>query len=293
MNPVHLLRLCEAETSKLFSRLTARLGLVVAAGLAVATVLFTLWVDSSGLGWTTTVGDVTTQNTLGAKYSFAGADVLVNSLWPRNAVFMGRVFLVALTALSVASEFTNRTLREDVLRPVPRWSIPLAKISALSVWSAASLGITAGFSSALALPIFGFGGPWGNTLLAYIATFAGDVGLITVAVFAAFVTRSVAGTIVALFLFWLVNTVAGWGVWLASSILPMIPAPDPQAAEQLAYWGEVVATLQLWLPSSALELWHGYALDTPWAWQSALVLVGIVAVSTVSAMGVFSIQDVN
>lgn len=288
----HFRRICGAEIKKLLSRTTARLGLVAVAGTAILTVLFIMWIDSSGIGFTTTVGDTVTENTLGDKYNFAAADVLVNSLWPRNALFIGRLFLVALTALSVASEFTARTLREDVLRPVPRFAIPAAKFVAIGVWAALSLVVTFVFSAALALPVFGVGGPWFNTLLAYTATFAGDLGLIAVALLAAFATRSVAGTIVALFLFWLLNSAAGWAVWIASKALPWIPAGTPEEALVIETWSDRVATLQLWLPSSALELWQGYSFDTPWAWQSALVLVLITGGSVALTMGLFDRQDV-
>ena len=292
MSPVHFSAICMAETRKLFSRLTAKLGLVVVAGLALLTVLIVLWIDDSGLGWTTTVGSTVTENTLGARYDFEAADVIVASLWPRNALFIGRLFLVALAAMSVASEFTSRTLREDVLRPVPRWAFPLAKCFALSVWAAVSLGITFVFSLALAVPIFGIWGPWLNTFLAYFATFAGDIGLIAIAMLAAFATRSVPGTIVALFLFWLLNSVTGWVVWAASKALPFASAVYPAEPEFFALWSDRVATLQKWLPSSALELWTGYALNTPWAWQSIIVLFLIIGGSIGLSAALFSRQDV-
>lgn len=295
MSPQHFFAIYLAETSKLFSRLTARLGLVVVAATAVITVLFMWWLDNSGIGWTTQVGDTITENTLGSRYDFGAADVLVGSLWPRNALFIGRLFLIALTALTVAAEFSARTLREDVLRPVPRFAIPLAKWMAINTWAAVALVITFVFSAGLALPIFGLGGSWLNTLLAYFATWAGDVGLVAVTVLAAFASRSVAGTIVVMFLVWLLNTVLGWAVWIASKLIPFAEpffAGQPEAAAELAKWSERIANLQVWLPSSALELWQGYALDTPWAWQSIIVLFAVTGGALAATVALFQRQDV-
>jgi ABC-type transport system involved in multi-copper enzyme maturation permease subunit len=281
MSPEHFIGICVAETRKLFSRLTARLGLVVVAFTAVFTVLFLSWLDGSQIGFSSVDGQgMVNESTLGGMLDLTGASTLIHTLWSRNVMFMGRVFIIALAALSVASEFSSRTLREDVLRPVPRWSIP------------AALVVTFLFSAALALPIQGFGGPWGTTLLAYMATLAGDMGFIGITMLVAFTTRSVVGSIIVPFIFWLLSSVTGLVVLAANGILIRVIEFFPEQAAELQIWADRVATLNLWLPSSGLELWWTAALGNSWAWQSVLVLILIIGTSTAATVAVFQHQDV-
>lgn len=293
MSPDHFIGLCGAETRKLFSRLTARLGLVVVAFTAVFTVLFLSWLDGSQIGFSSVDGQgMVSESTLGGMLDLTGASTLIHTLWSRNVMFMGRLFIIALTALSVASEFSARTLREDVLRPVPRWSIPAAKFVALTIWAAVSLVVTVLFSAALALPIQGIGGPWGSTILAYLATLAGDMGFIGLTMLVAFATRSVVGSIIVPFIFWLLSSVTGLVVLAANSILIRVIEFFPDQAAELQIWADRIATLNLWLPSSGLELWWTVALGNAWAWQSVLVLVFIIGSSTLLTVAVFQKQDV-
>jgi len=276
MTPGHLLRICGAETRKLFSRLTARLGLVLMAVSAVATVLFIRWIDTSGLSVTNSSSGVT--STLGDTYDYLGSDGALMALVPRNVLFVGRFVIVALVALSGAGEFKRRTLREDVLRPVPRGAVVLAKWFAVCVWAAVSLGITGVFASALAVPLFGLHGAWGNLAVAYASTFVGDCALAAILLLVAFAVRSVVATLVVGFLFWMINTAPMWLMWAGQKIAGMLGAVD--AVHSIRAW-------RVWLPGAALDTWLEYLLDGTWAWQSFVMLGALLVGGLTSAILVF------
>lgn len=271
-----------AETKKLFGRLSARLGLVAVAVSAVLAVLIIRWADGSGFTWQSSVNGEVANNTLGDQFSFEGADGAVAAIWPRNALFVGRIFLIMLGALITAGELQSRTLREDLLRPVPRWSVLMAKFGALATWSAVSLVLCATFALALSVPLFGVGGAWGQTALAYVATFLGDCMLIALVLLTAVIARSVSGTLVALVLFWVANSVAGWALWALWKVAGIF-SPD---------FASDVQDVKVWLPGSALDVWTGYALDEPWAWQSFLVLFATWALALLGSLVIFERRDV-
>lgn len=279
MSGAHLLRVCGAETSKLFSRLTARVGLVLVAVAALLAVLFLRWIDESGLEYS--VGGAV--STLGDTYDYDGATGPLAALVPRNVFFVGRMVLVALVALSAAGEYRGRTLREDALRPVPRWAVPVAKWVALCAWSAASLLVALLFSAGLSVPLFGAGGSWLHIAIAYGGTFIGDCALAAIVLLAAFALRSVVATIVTGFLFWMVNTLPMWGLWALQKVIAAFGAVE---------YVKQVRGLRVWLPGSALDTWVEYWLDGVWAWQSFLVLGLMLVLGLVGSALVFRRIDV-
>ncbi len=266
----HLAALWRAETSKLFTRGSARAGLLIAGLLALAA-LVVLWrVEASGMILNgAPVGELLTETS-----NAPGA--LRWGLLARN-FFVLRAFLILVGAQSVAGELQARTLREDLLRPVPRWSVVVAKWGALATWIAASLGIAWVIGALGGSLLLGTDGPWGEVALGYVASWACDVGFATLVMAISLAVRGVAGTVMGVFLFLVLDTFLGWGL----TILAWAAGIDVirQSAGAMAGLLDLVVKANPWLPSSAFAAWRGVAPDAPWVWQSfvALLLVTLVA----------------
>ena len=127
-----LARWTRAEAQKLMSRRAARLGLVLAASLGVAGPLLVLAAN----GMEMNVNEASLVDWLGLRLEPTEGQLA--SLRLRNALPLPR-FVMWLAASSFAGEYRNRTLREDLLRPVPRHAVLAAKWIALVLWIALSV----------------------------------------------------------------------------------------------------------------------------------------------------------
>lgn len=277
MTAVHFLDIWRAETSKLFSRASAKVGLVFAALLAI-------------------VGPVAMWVAVGAQISMNQSDVsggieqsgamgLMWTLWVRNNTWILRAFLLVLVALSFAGEYQARTIREDLVRPVPRWTVPISKWLAVGVWSVASLGVTFVFGGLLSVIVFGFDGDWGQLLLGYGASVLADLGYTSLALFIAVASRSVAGTVAGVFAYIILDWVVGIALRLVSAISGIFPM-------ELGTVLERAITLQPFLPSSAFSVWEGFYESTDWEWRSFASLGVITLVSLLLSERIFHRLDV-
>jgi ABC-type transport system involved in multi-copper enzyme maturation permease subunit len=274
--PGHLARLIQAETIKLFSRSSARFGLVFAllVGLAVPIVrgLIRLLEVKGAQGADVDIGAID------------AAYIVYATLWLRN-FFLMRIVLIMMGALTFAGEFQSRALREDVLRPVPRWAILFAKWVSLDIWIVATLILTFVVSSVFSIVAWGTVGDWTQTGLGYIATIAADAGFAALVLAMAVILRGVAGTMVGMFLFYVMDM--AFGFFLVG--LAYLPDVFFKVPEVLRKASEVV---QPWLPSSAFGVWQGASPTAPWAWQGFLSLAILTVISLVVAERVFSRIDV-
>lgn len=189
MSPSHFFRIWLAELRKTFTRSTG-IGTVIAsmlAGLAAVAMYHSAanadYVQMGGHS----LAEVVTKSPVIA----AGNVLLARSL------FVAPLFLTLCAASSIAGEHSDRTLREVLVRPVPRWAILLTRLMALSTLSALSLVVTFVTSFALAVAWFGLPDPTveGPTVLALLggfgAAFLADVGLLVWAMAFSLFVRSV------------------------------------------------------------------------------------------------------
>jgi ABC-type transport system involved in multi-copper enzyme maturation permease subunit len=267
----------ETEIRKLFSRLPAKVGLVMALliGIGIPTLrgayeLLGVYIVTSHGG--TAVGTVDP------------AWLMYLTLFMRN-LFVMRVVLIVLVSLLFAGEFQGRTLREDLLRPVTRTSVLVAKWAALVVYCGVNLGLTLIPGSIIAVIGYGTHGDWADTTLRFAATFLADSGFCALALLIAVASRSVPGTIAGMFLFYVTDLVVGAGLSLVAAF-PKLPMQ-----EQLR---SVLLGVKPFMPSSAFAAWNGGALwsDQSWTWQSFTSLAVITLLSLVMADQIFRRMDV-
>jgi ABC-type transport system involved in multi-copper enzyme maturation permease subunit len=273
----HFFDIWRSETQKLFSRTSAKVGLVFAALLAVVGP-FMMWVA---------VGAQISMNNsdVSAGIEQSGAMGLMWTLWVRNNTWIMRAFLLVLVALSFAGEYGARTIREDLVRPVPRWTVPVSKWLAVGVWSVVSLCVTFAFGGLLSVIVFGFDGDWGQLLLGYGASILADLGFTSLALFIAVASRSVAGTVAGVFAYVILDWVVGLALRLVSAISGVFPM-------ELGSVLEKAITLQPFLPSSAFSVWEGFYESMDWEWRSFASLAVITVVCMVLSERVFDRLDV-
>lgn len=268
--------LVEAEIRKLFSRLPAKVGLVLA-------LLVGLGVPSLQGGWQL-FGVYVIKADVSRMSAVDPAWLMYVTLFMRN-LFLMRVILIVLGSLLFAGEFQSRTLREDLLRPVTRTSVLLAKWAALVAYCFVNLGLTLIPGSLIAVIGYGTGGDWADTTLRYASTFLADAGFCSLVLLIAIASRSVPGTIAGMFLFYLTDLAAG----AALSVLASFPSIPMQEQVRAALLG-----VKPFMPSAAFAAWNGGALWSAdsWTWQSFTSLALITLVSLVIADQVFRRMDV-
>lgn len=129
-------------------------------------------------------------------------DAIAWTLRIRN-FYLAQVWLLVLSAVSFAGEFSGRTLREDVARAVPRWALLFAKWVGLTAWSGFAL-----FGQTVVTLLFGIGAlstgsgeGWSVAASGLLGTLLADASFVAVALLVAVLTRRVAPAVVATALF--------------------------------------------------------------------------------------------
>ncbi len=190
---------------------------------------------------------------------FSGATTAGWALRARN-FFLLPLLLLWATGASFAGEFKDRTLRELLSRPVPRWSVLAAKFLALAVLSAITLLVTAVLAGGLGALLFGVEGEWGPLALGYLASWPSDLGLLSMGILVALVVRNVAGVVVGVVLYLALDLV----VRLLLSLIGKLPSL------------ELAADIARFMPGEALAAWEGYLEAwslTSWAGLAVLTAV--------------------
>ena len=273
--PLVLGSLVFAEFWKLQSRSFARAAWVALTALGVGVVLFM-----------NLMGDATLEvNGAQSVLDLSVQSGVRRALFVRTFFFSQAAILV-LGASALAGEYQARTLREDLLRPVPRWAVLLAKWVALAGWSAISLVLQLVVVAIVAL--IALGGPteltWQNVLLAHIAAWVAEVSVAAVALMVAAITRSVQLTIAGTFLFLVIERVVGGVMSGAATFL--------QDVDQTPAFARTLLELTPYLPSHAWAVWQQVAAGQPPVVESWVSLVLITVVSAVVAERVFHATDV-
>jgi len=258
MTPGHWLMIWQVETRKLLSRTIARAGLAIAVLFAVFMPMALQWFSSSEM--------LVNGSALGELYSATAPEALEWTIWLRNFWFM-RLFILALAGLSFAGELKDRTLREDLIQPVSRTGVFLAKWAALVTWDAIALMLGVGIASGLGVIFFGTDGGWQMPLMAAATSLLCDTAIAAVALCAATFARSVAMTLVFCLLFLICDFIVGLGLTLGAMVAEMAELPA---------LFESVLQLQPWMPSTAFAVWTSFAGGEPWVWQNFASLAGII-----------------
>lgn len=274
--PVHLLAMVWFEIQTVFRRESGlgALGVSLLVGLGAVAVM--AWVQQN-------VGNAMINDApLGSMMRYSGADCAGWALWARNFFVLPLLLLLA-TGSSLAGEIRDRSLREDLVRPVPRWSVLAAKLAALQTLSAATLLMALLPSLLLGMALFGTEGPTPDVLLGYAASLATDLGIISFGLLASTLVPSVGGVVVSVILLLLLDAGARLLLWLRETLVSWMNATTgapPVEQTQLS---------QL-LPGAALEAWQGWS--SQWAWEPFAGLAALIAVSLALAFVRFQRMDI-
>lgn len=233
-----------AEIRKVFSRGSAIAAVALAAVIGFLAVLVLWRLQNMGEGGFSLNG-----TPVGELVKGSGIDVSGWALQARNFFVLPLLLLLA-GASATGGELGDRTLRELVVRPVPRWSVLAAKLLALTLLSAVTLIVTLVPSLALGTALFGLtleNGPvdaptLGALLGGYGASLLSDVGLLCIVTAVSLFVPSVGGTVVAMALVLLADKALGGLLWL----LGMVGM-------------EGAATLEPWTLGNALGAWEGWS----------------------------------
>lgn len=245
--PRHFPAMILAEIRKVFTRGSGIAALVIALMVGLGAVAGYAWIHSgSGEDGMSVNGTPISQVFPASGLTVAGA-----ALWARN-FFVLPLFLLLASASTVGGELSDRTLREIVVRPVPRWSVLTSKLIALATLAAATLLVTLLPSLGLGIARFGLTlevpPPDAATLVdllgAYGASFLSDIVLSALAMAMSLVVPSVGGSVVAV------------------ALLLMADKAVYYLLKALSFFGLKEADAALpWTLNNAMDAWKGWEAD--------------------------------
>ena len=288
-----------AETVKLSMRASVRLTLAILILLSIGSPILLFLVKSMVVGatvtTTTTAGVVATAAPTQGPAAVNVASAL-ESVRFFHDLFLFRTLLIAVVAVSFAGEFVGRTLREDVLRPVSRTQVLLAKWLAIQVFVASGALVPVLIGGLLGVVLLGTGGDVTAALSGWGLTWAGDAGFATMVMAISLATRSVPGTIGGTVLYWVFDKM------LRLLLLALEAARDQSLLEKLfaAYnlkaltpISDFFIALRPFLPSSAFDLAPSVFSSASAGWQGFLALALYTAGSAAVAWRVFNRIDID
>lgn len=326
MNPTHFLGVYQAETDRLFRRATAVAGLILSGVFGLGGPLLILLVNVAVIAPTQTwLVEQGADPAMGGDPAAALAEgpellpwstAVYATYYVRNFMFLP-ILIFLLGGLSMASEFVARTTREDVLRPVPRWALLLAKWLALATWILAATALSGGVASLFGMVVCGGieaeAGAWeaieGATgqawftgaLWAVWTMFSGplqqigftlvtDLGFATLALALAVLTRSVAATVASLVMVFVIQIGVSFGFIVANNQLVR------QLLEQQAPWLTAESRDLLFAWIDFLSKWQppfviGVCPLTEITWQS-FVTLGVVTLGSL-ALGLVRFETMD
>lgn len=237
--------LIAVESRRLWARPGARLGLFAAAMLGGLFVALTFAMKTSGA-------------TLNGESIFADATALWAVgwvLWFRNAgLFPGWMALLAVS--SSAGDLETHVIRDDLMRPIRRRDVVLARFVALLGWSAATTAATLAAAAVLGVPAFGLGVGALGWVRAAALSLLGDALVASFALAAGFATGRSLGALTALLSGALAFVGAAVAVFLGKLGATAMGTANPALETALNLAGTV-------LPQAAWAGWWGaeHALD--------------------------------
>lgn len=183
----------------------------------------------------------------------------------RNFFLAVPIFLIFAGSSAFGGEIADRTLREALVRPVSRIVLLAVRFAALAVLSAVSLVLSFLATTAPGLAIFGLPEPplipgtspgLLDLALGFLASFAGDLGLLALVMLVSLVIRSIGGALIAV----VVVLTLDFG---ARQVLKLLGVVGVESAARLIPW-----TL-----GNALDVWQGWADEFELARFLALAVV--------------------
>lgn len=268
MTPAHFSRLVFAELRAVYGRWSGR-GAVVLAFLVpiLASVAMRFVIDQA---------DDATLNGMPASslVDMSWRGVLDWSLTGRN-FFVLPLLLVLSTASTFTGELADNTLREAMLRPIPRWSILTAKMVALSILSLSTLLATWVVGAAGGLAVAGGETEIGAVSLGFVACWACDIGLLAITLLIATLMRSVGLVVVGVALYLILD-------WASGMLLSLIGNFGQD-------WAKTVNEFR---PGYGLSAWDGWNQATGYEPQQWITLAIVFAVGFGGAMVRFHRMDV-
>lgn len=277
MIPAHFPRMVGAELRCVYGRISGKVAIVVAL-LAGLSVVVAGWYFQ-GLAVQMEADGMPVRSAV--DLSMRG--VLSLALWLRN-FFVIPMILILATGSAFAAERGDRTLREVFVRPVPRWSVIAAKVTALMSLSAATLVCTALPAALGGGLLFGFGPDEDaivlstdftvvDVLLGYLASWASDLGLIFLVILASAFSSRVAGVVVGVIAFLMLD--AG-----ARGLLGLMNTFGVD-------WAGPVGGF---MPGASLAAWEGY--KSGWEMEPVLGLVLLISTCAAVSLWRFDRMDV-
>lgn len=266
-----------AELLKLWSRGMARAGAVLFLVIGVLAPLALRSASSSVI----TVNDQDAT----AFIDVSAPNAVLWSLYLRN-FFVSHVLLAVLAAMSFAGELRDHTLREDLVRPVPRALVLAAKWGALCAWIGGTLLAQLLVATLTGLVLHPNQGEveFGEVLLGFLASGVCDAGFAAFALAAAVVVRSVSGALTTIVLFLVFEWVASW----APSTLEMFA----QAMDPVPPVVQFIIQSGPFFPSAAWGAWQELATNAVIHWEPWAALALYTAAAAVIAERTFSQIDV-
>jgi ABC-type transport system involved in multi-copper enzyme maturation permease subunit len=178
---------------------------------------------------------------------FSGAHSASVSLRVRH-FFVLPMFILFVTGSTFASEMSDHTLRERLVRPVSRDAMLGAKIAVLVGLCTLSLAINFVVSAGLGTLWMGSDGAWGSAIVAHILSIGTDLGLIALGLVLSTVFRSGAMVVVTGLVLFVFDKILSLGL----SFLGMLGVENS-------------ALYSTFLPSTGWNSWMVMMEGSPWA----------------------------
>jgi ABC-type transport system involved in multi-copper enzyme maturation permease subunit len=259
MFPAHFHRMFLAELRKTLLRGSGVAALLIAAGVGLLSVA--AMALAAHLGGEASVNGFPLEQIL----DFSGVTVAGWALRARNFFLLPLLLLWAAGA-TFAGELKDHTLREQLVRPVPRWSVLAAKLLALTVLSGLTLLVTFVIAGGLGALLFGVEGRWLPLALGYLASWPSDLGLLSMGILVALLVRNVAAVVVGVVLYLALDLV----LRLLLSLIGKLPSMA------------LAADISRFLPGEALAAWEGYLGE--WSWMSFAGLAVLISICLAGAV---------
>ncbi len=259
----HFLAMVRAEARAIYGRGSARMAVVVALLCGLVVALAMQWLFSRA-----GMGDVDAQingNPISQMVEFSAGAVGGWALRLRNFFVLPLVLLLA-TAGSVAGELGDQTLREALVRPVPRWSVLAAKFVVLASLALLTQVLTLAPALSAGMAFFGAEGPTAvdDVLLGYAASWLSDLGLIAIGMLVSTFVRSVGAVVVGTMLV----LMADMGIRAVLQGMIWMGATGAEAIQRA-------------MPGNALACWEGFTGDwDPAAFVGMVVILGLALAAT-------------
>ncbi len=260
--PAYFHRMVGAEMLKIITRISGWAGLILSALIPLMVTGILVWMQPDAVD-PTAAPDMNAAM-MQSMIPDQALTVLDWTLTGRNILIMPMVLLL-VTAQLFAGEWSDRTLRSLLLRPVSRASVLMAKFSALWIYAGACLLISYLFALAGGWIFLGHEAEIIGVTKGYGVCWLRDGALLGIGMLVSTFAPSVAGVVV--------GTILG----LIGELMLSAGFKGADALLSLGWPAQVTP----WMPSAALwESWEGYEeVDWPMEPMGALAILFVVVIA--------------